>query len=102
MGAISLDLVAVLLGGATALLPAFARDVLKAGPEGFGILRVGPAVGATVVGLWLAWRPIRRKAGVIMLVGRRRLRRRHRGVRLFPLALAFRRSPWRSSARRTC
>ncbi|HEY1562937.1 MAG TPA: MFS transporter [Caulobacteraceae bacterium] len=69
LGAISLDLVAVLLGGATALLPAFARDVLKAGPEGFGILRMGPAVGATVVGLFLAWRPIRHKAGVIMLFG---------------------------------
>jgi MFS family permease len=69
LGAISLDLVAVLLGGATALLPAFARDVLKAGPEGFGILRMGPAVGATVVGLLLAWRPIRHKAGVIMLFG---------------------------------
>lgn len=69
LGAISLDLVAVLLGGATALLPAFARDVLNAGPEGFGLLRMGPALGATVVGLWLAWRPIREKAGVIMLSG---------------------------------
>lgn len=69
LGAISLDLVAVLLGGATALLPAFARDVLKAGPEGFGILRMGPAVGATAVGLFLAWRPIRHRAGVIMLFG---------------------------------
>lgn len=69
LGAISLDLVAVLLGGATALLPAFARDILKAGPEGFGILRMGPALGATGVGLWLAWRPIREKAGVIMLFG---------------------------------
>ncbi len=69
LGAISLDLVAVLLGGATALLPAFARDVLNAGPEGFGLLRMGPALGATVVGLWLAWRPIREKAGVIMLAG---------------------------------
>jgi MFS family permease len=69
LGAISLDLAAVLLGGATALLPAFARDVLNAGPEGFGILRTGPALGATIVGLWLAWRPIRHNAGVIMLSG---------------------------------
>jgi MFS family permease len=68
-GAISLDLFAVLLGGATALLPVFARDVLHAGAEGFGILRAGPAVGATIVGLWLAAHPIRAKAGVFMLSG---------------------------------
>jgi MFS family permease len=66
LGAISLDLAAVLLGGASALMPAFARDVLHVGPEGFGLLRLGPALGATVVGLCLAVRPIRRKAGVIM------------------------------------
>ncbi|THD81910.1 MAG: MFS transporter [Phenylobacterium sp.] len=68
-GAISLDLFAVLLGGATALLPVFARDVLLAGPQGFGILRSGPAIGATVVGLWLAANPIRHKAGVFMFGG---------------------------------
>jgi MFS family permease len=68
-GAISLDLFAVLLGGATALLPVFARDVLHAGAEGFGILRAGPAVGASVVGLWLAANPIRKKAGVFMFSG---------------------------------
>ncbi|WP_310541842.1 MFS transporter, partial [Phenylobacterium sp.] len=48
-GAISLDMFAVLLGGATALLPVFARDVLHVGPEGFGLLRAGPAIGATLV-----------------------------------------------------
>jgi MFS family permease len=68
-GAISLDLAAVILGGASALLPAFARDVLRVGAEGFGILRMGPALGATVVGLWLAARPIRAKAGPIMFTG---------------------------------
>lgn len=68
-GAISLDLAAVLLGGASALLPAFARDVLRVGPEGFGLLRMGPALGATVVGLGLAVRPIREKAGLIMFAG---------------------------------
>jgi MFS family permease len=68
-GAISLDLAAVILGGATALLPAFARDVLHAGPEGFGILRSGPAIGATVVALYLAANPIRRHAGIIMFAG---------------------------------
>jgi len=68
-GAISLDLAAVILGGATALLPAFARDVLHAGPQGFGLLRMGPALGATAVGLFLAVRPIREKAGLIMFAG---------------------------------
>lgn len=68
-GAISLDLVAVLLGGATALLPVFARDVLHVGPEGFGLLRAGPAIGATLVAVVLASRPIRRHAGLIMLCG---------------------------------
>lgn len=68
-GAISLDLFAVLLGGATALLPVFARDVLHVGPEGFGILRAGPAIGATLVALWLAANPIRAKAGLFMFAG---------------------------------
>ncbi|HZZ36283.1 MAG TPA: MFS transporter [Caulobacteraceae bacterium] len=68
-GAISLDLAAVILGGATALLPAFAKDVLHAGPEGFGILRAGPAIGAVVVGLYLAANPIRAKAGLWMFAG---------------------------------
>jgi MFS family permease len=68
-GAISLDLFAVLLGGATALLPVFARDILHIGAQGFGILRSGPAIGATVVALLLAARPIYAKAGVFMFGG---------------------------------
>ena len=68
-GAISLDLVAVLLGGATALLPVFARDVLHVGPEGFGLLRAGPAIGATLVAVYLARHPIRRRAGPVMFAG---------------------------------
>jgi MFS family permease len=68
-GAISLDLFAVLLGGATALLPVFARDVLHVGAEGFGVLRAGPAIGATVVALWLAGNPIRSRAGAYMFGG---------------------------------
>jgi MFS family permease len=68
-GAISLDLFAVLLGGATALLPVFARDVLHVGAEGFGLLRAGPAIGASIVALWLAANPIRRKAGLVMFSG---------------------------------
>ena len=68
-GAISLDLFAVLLGGATALLPVFARDVLHVGAQGFGVLRAGPAIGATAVALWIAAHPIRRKAGRYMFGG---------------------------------
>lgn len=68
-GAISLDLFAVLLGGATALLPVFARDVLHVGPDGFGLLRAGPAIGATLVAAVLASRPIRSHAGITMFAG---------------------------------
>ena len=68
LGAISLDLFAVLLGGATGLLPVFARDVLEVGPDGFGVLRASPAVGALVVAGYLARRPIRARAGVKMLL----------------------------------
>lgn len=63
LGAISLDLFAVLLGGATALLPVFARDILLVGPMGLGALRSAPAVGATCVALILARRPIARDTG---------------------------------------
>jgi len=69
LGAISLDLFAVLLGGATALLPAFARDVLRSGPWALGALRSAPAVGAAVAGVLLAVRPIQRRAGAKMLAG---------------------------------
>lgn len=69
LGAISLDLAAVLLGGATALLPAFASDILQVGPAGYGWLRAAPAVGAVLTGLYLAQRPIRRRLGVTMLMG---------------------------------
>jgi MFS family permease len=68
LGAISLDLFAVLLGGATGLLPVFARDVLAVGPQGFGILRASPAVGALMVAGYLSYRPIRTRAGVKMLL----------------------------------
>jgi MFS family permease len=67
-GAISLDLFAVLLGGATALLPAYARDILAVGPWGLGLLRAGPGIGAIAVALWLAQRPVRDHAGLIMFV----------------------------------
>ena len=69
LGAISLDLFAVLLGGATALLPAYARDVLDVGPWGLGLLRAGPGIGAVAVAAWLAWRPIHDRAGWWMFAG---------------------------------
>ncbi len=69
LGAMSLDLFAVLFGGATALLPAFTRDVLHAGPEVFGLLRTAPGVGAGLMALVLAFRPIRRHVGACMFAG---------------------------------
>lgn len=67
-GAISLDLFAVLLGGVTALLPVFARDILHIGPDGFGLLRSGPAIGGGLMALTLSMRPVQRDAGFWMLV----------------------------------
>ena len=67
-GAISLDLFAVLLGGATALLPVYAREILLVGPWGLGILRSAPAVGALLMSLYLANNPIRHKMGRTMFV----------------------------------
>jgi MFS family permease len=63
LGAISLDLFAVLLGGATALLPAYARDVLHTGPWGLGLLRLSPAVGALATSIFWAHHPMRKHAG---------------------------------------
>jgi MFS family permease len=68
LGAISLDLFAVLLGGATAMLPVFARDVLHAGSEGLGHLRAAPAVGATLTAAFFSARPLKHNVGVKMLV----------------------------------
>ncbi len=68
-GSISLDLAAVILGGVTLLLPAFAKDVLVIGPHGFGMLRAAPGIGAAVVALWLAAKPIHRNAGRAMFAG---------------------------------
>jgi len=64
LGSISLDLFAVLLGGATALMPIYARDILHTGPWGLGILRGAPAVGALLMTAWLARRPLKSKAGL--------------------------------------
>ena len=67
-GAVTLDLFAVLLGGATAMLPVYARDILDVGAEGLGLLRAAPAVGAALVALWFAFRPLENNVGVKMLV----------------------------------
>lgn len=67
LGAISLDLFAVLLGGATALLPIFAKDILQVGPWGLGLLRAAPAVGALAMSLALARWPVRRRTGPVLL-----------------------------------
>jgi MFS family permease len=66
LGVISLDLFAVLLGGATALLPIFAKDILHTGPWGLGLLRAAPAVGALLMSVWLARHAMQRRVGMIM------------------------------------
>jgi len=68
LGSISLDMFAVLLGGAVALLPVYAREILHTGPWGLGLLRSAPGVGAAVMAVVVAHRPIRRRAGVTMLL----------------------------------
>jgi MFS family permease len=68
LGAVSLDLFAVLLGGAAALLPVFARDILHVGPGGLGVLRSAPAVGAALIAFFLARFPIERRSGTHLFV----------------------------------
>lgn len=85
LGAISLDLFSVLLGGATALLPVYARDILHTGPLGLGLLRTAPAIGALAMSLHLARRPLQRRVGRTM----------GRAVALFGLAtIVFGVSHW--------
>lgn len=67
LGSISLDLFAVLLGGSVALLPVYAREILHTGPWGLGILRSAPGVGALIMAIALAYRPLRRRVGKVML-----------------------------------
>lgn len=91
LGAISLDMFAVLLGGAVALMPIFARDVLNVGPTMLGLLRAAPAIGAIVVAVYLAMHPIRRHAGLMMYVS----------VIIFAvmtIVFGFSTSPWLSVA----
>jgi MFS family permease len=67
LGSISLDMFAVLLGGAVALLPVYAREILRTGPWGLGLLRSAPGAGAAAMAILMAHRPLRRKAGMTML-----------------------------------
>jgi len=67
LGSISLDLFAVLLGGSVALLPIYAREILQTGPWGLGLLRSAPGVGAAVMAILLAYKPLKRRAGMTML-----------------------------------
>lgn len=67
LGCVTLDLFAVLLAGATALLPVFARDILHVGAGGLGLMRAAPAVGAMLVAAWLSWRPLTTNVGAKML-----------------------------------
>jgi MFS family permease len=67
LGVTTLDLFAVLLGGAVALLPIFAQDILHSGPRGLGMLRAAPAFGALTISMLLTWRPMRSHAGARML-----------------------------------
>ncbi len=69
LGSISLDLFVVLLGGATALLPIYAHDLLHTGPQGLGALRSAPAIGALAVSVWLTFRPVLRRPGALMFLG---------------------------------
>ena len=67
LGAITLDMIAVLFGGAVALLPIYAQDILKVGPEGFGVLRAAPAIGALLIMFTSAYFPLNKKAGMKLL-----------------------------------
>jgi len=66
LGAISLDMFAVILGGATAMLPIYARDILMVGPQGLGLLRAAPAFGAAIVALWFTQVPLGNRVGAKM------------------------------------
>ena len=68
LGAITLDMVAVLFGGAVALLPIYAQDILEVGPKGFGVLRAAPAVGSFITILAVAYFPLTKNAGIKLLV----------------------------------
>ncbi len=90
LGSISLDMFAVLLGGAVALLPVYASTILKTWPWGLGLLRSAPGVGAATMAIVVAHRPLRKHAGMTMVVVRSRVRRAHHYFRTLPQSGAFR------------
>ncbi len=96
LGVLSLDLFAVLFGGAVALLPIYARDILMTGPWGLGILRAAPALGALSMSVVLARFPLtgRRRAAAVR--SRDHFRARHRRVRPFDMAAVVARGPVRA------
>ncbi len=91
LGALALDMFAVLFGGAVALLPAFIQDIFEAGPEALGLLRAAPAAGAVIVGLWLARHPPQRHAGRLLLAA-------VAGFGVCMIAFALSRTLWLSAA----
>lgn len=91
LGALALDMFAVLFGGAVALLPAFIKDILHAGPEALGILRAAPATGAVLVGAWMARHPPERDSGRLLLAA-------VAGFGLCIIGFALSRSLWLSVA----
>ncbi|HEX7813898.1 MFS transporter [Dyella sp.] len=91
LGVISLDLFAVLLGGATALLPIFAKDILHTGPWGMGLLRAAPAIGALLMSIWLASHSMQRRVGITMFAA-------VAGFGLATLVFAVSRTLWLSLA----
>jgi MFS family permease len=91
LGALALDMFAVLFGGAVALLPAFIKDILHAGPEALGILRAAPATGAVLVGAWMAKHPPERHSGRLLLAA-------VAGFGLCIIAFALSRNLWLSVA----
>ena len=101
LGAISLDLFAVLLGGATAMLPVYARDILHVGSEGLGALRAAPAVGAALIALILARRPLKRRCRRQDVRLRRHFRRWRRWCSARAAGCGCRSPPCSCSARRT-
>ena len=93
LGAITLDMFAVLFGGAVALLPAIAEERLGVGSVGYGWLRAAPGIGAVVVTALLAVRPVRRRVGTTLLVAVAVFGAGHRRARRSPTATRWRSSP---------
>ena len=101
LGAISLDMFAVLMGGAVALLPIYAKDILHAGPQELGLLRAAPGIGAIVMALCPDALPDPRPCRQAAVPVRRPVRRLHRALRPLDHASGFRSRRWRWSARPT-